>query len=107
MDPVCIDLLVLTWLFGRPAYDLIEERFAGAVDTAEILAVVCLDRPEAPEQKLPLYNEVIENEPPEESVLTSLFDSSERLNISIHYMFEILNNLGQVSLNFFNRARVN
>ena len=42
----------------------------------------------------------------EEQVLTSLLDSLEGLNISIH-TFEILNNLGQVSLDFFDRAWVN
>ena len=64
VDPVYIALLVLTGSFGRPAHDLIEEEFAGAVDTAGMLAVVCLDRSEAPKQKLLLCNEVIENEPP-------------------------------------------
>ena len=63
VDPVCITLLVLTWFFGRPAYDLIQDEFASAVDAAAILAVVCLDRSEAPAQKLLLYNELIENEP--------------------------------------------
>ena len=65
VDPVCIPPL-LRWVFGRPAYDLVEEEFTGAVHAAEILVIVCLDRLESPKQKLLLYNGAIENEPSRE-----------------------------------------
>ena len=61
VDPVCMALL-LSRFFGRPAYDLVEEEFASAVHTAEILVVVCLDRFEPTKQKFLLYNEADENE---------------------------------------------
>ena len=62
IDPVCMALL-LPRFFSRPAYDLVEEKFASAIHTAEILVVICLGRLEPPKQKLLLYNEAIENGP--------------------------------------------
>ena len=61
VDPVCIALL-LPRFFGRPACDLVEDEFTGAVHAAEILVVVRLDRFEPTKQKFLLYNKAGESE---------------------------------------------
>ena len=45
----------MTRFIGYPVHDLIEERLAGAVHTAEFMVTAGFDRIKTPEQKLLLY----------------------------------------------------
>ena len=47
--------IFLTWLFGYPVHNVIEERLAGAVHTTEFVVIASLNRLKTPEQELLLY----------------------------------------------------
>ena len=95
VNPVCITPLLLPPLFGRRTYESFQEEFAGAVHTAEglVTARARLDIFESPKQILLLYTKHLRTNHREESVLTSLLDSSEDLNI--HCTVEVIDHLGR------------
>ena len=59
VDPVCIVFILLPRFIGRPAYDLFEEKFAGAFHTLAIPVIPSLDIFKSLKQKFMLYTKLL------------------------------------------------